>query len=318
VPSTRFGAEPYADWLTSEEDRSSADPIYNNLYGTMFSAKELLRFWARTGANASTTRRMAGTGTSGGGGGGLSIVTVSSQDGLDAGSEWYGTSKHGIIGFTAAAAATYGGYHNNNTNINDKSSSTADAGTARARVRFNSVAPGMVDTPFTWNQAALYDPANQGRVTQIGQCIARGRDRGGGSSGGERGVVIDGACPGGGTGFSCPCPDVARADAHRVFAAVGDRDPSDPMGVVTLPGVVLPPAAIAERILFLASDDAGELGISGQTYYVSNYPAGSGGGGAAGGDRVCSTSYLARGCTPVAGVAEYAAAVKDGRMCANC
>merc|ERR1719261_2177507 len=153
----------------------------------MFSTKELLRFWARTGANASTTRRKAGTGTTGGGGGGLSIVTVSSQDGLDAGSEWYGTSKHGIIGFTAAAAATYGGYHNN---------STADAGTARARVRFNSVAPGMVDTPFTWNQAALYDPANQGRVTQIGQCIVRGRDRGAGSSGGERGVVIDGACPG--------------------------------------------------------------------------------------------------------------------------
>jgi NAD(P)-dependent dehydrogenase (short-subunit alcohol dehydrogenase family) len=274
IPGTMtvFDEVPDAEFL-DQRAGSSADPILNNLYGTMQSTQEVLRFWVRTNTTGN-------------------IVTISSQDGLNAGGEWYGTSKHGIIGFTSSVAMTYG---KNNT----------AATRPQITARINSVAPGMTDTPFTWNQAALYDPTNKGLVTQIGQCVVKNNNPDG------QDFAINGQCTSGGTGYSCPCPDVTRADAHRIFGAIKDK--SNGMATLTLPGVVLPPSAIADRVLFMASDAAEQLDINGQTYFVSNFPASN-----AEGDKVCATNYLTAGCHATAGVAAYERAVRSSEMCANC
>ena len=114
-----------------------------------------------------------------------SLVITSSENGMDPcpGCAQYGMSKHGLIGLATSLANT-------------------------SNVRVSVVLPGLVDTPFTWNQARgnivqngtlVPAPGLSGPI-QIWQCVQNGK------------LVRDGDCPDGGTGYNCPCPDVARDD----------------------------------------------------------------------------------------------------------
>ena len=108
-------------------------------------------------------------------------------------------------------------------------------------VRVSVVLPGLVDTPFTWNQARgnvvengtlVPAPGLSGPI-QIWQCV------------GENGTLVeDGNCPdGGGTGYGCPCPDVARDDPRVPLL----------IGMLMANTTLIHPNSVAREILALAS-----------------------------------------------------------------
>lgn len=179
------------------------DAVYNNLYGGTFVALEAMRYWKE--------RRVPSP----------ALVITSSENGMDPcpGCAQYGASKHGLIGLATSLV-----------------SNTSD-------VRVSVVLPGLVDTPFTWNQARgnvvengtlVPAPGLSGPI-QIWQCV------------GENGTLVeDGNCPdGGGTGYGCPCPDVARDDP-RVPLLIGMLMPNT---------TLIHPNSVAREILALASGD---------------------------------------------------------------
>jgi NAD(P)-dependent dehydrogenase (short-subunit alcohol dehydrogenase family) len=106
------------DWL-----HGIHDPIRNNLYGTFFLMREEIKHFREHGDKDKV----------------YSIVNFSSVNGKRAceNCSLYSASKHGIIGLTKSAALE-----------NVKSS---------PRIRVNGVAPGMTDTPLTWNQVKLQE-----------------------------------------------------------------------------------------------------------------------------------------------------------------
>ena len=149
-----------------------------------------------------------------------SLVIVSSENGMDPcpGCAQYGMSKHGLIGLATSLVNT-------------------------SDVRVSVVLPGLVDTPFTWNQARgqvlvngkLVPAPGLSGPLQIWQCL-----RANGT------VERNGNCPGGGTGYGCPCPDVARDDP-RVRVLVEKLMPNTK---------ILHPNSVAQEILALAANVA--------------------------------------------------------------
>ncbi|KAJ4454437.1 putative oxidoreductase; short chain dehydrogenase/reductase family protein [Paratrimastix pyriformis] len=94
------------------------DPVMNNLYGVIHCVLEEVRYWRSHNQDAA-------------------IVNLSSYNGIRATAygTMYGASKHGINGVTQSVAIE---------NVENP------------RIRVNSVCPGLVDTPLTWNQAKWF------------------------------------------------------------------------------------------------------------------------------------------------------------------
>lgn len=110
--------------------------------------------------------------------------------------ELYAASKHGIVGVATSVAASFAG-----------------------ALRVNVVLPGLVDTPFTWNQVRGTEMRNGTLVTKFvlqtdWQCVVDGQ-------------VVEGDCPGGGNGYGCSCEDVRRDDPRikAMFSGVPMIDP---------------------------------------------------------------------------------------------
>ena len=106
------------DWL-----HGIHDPIRNNLYGTFFLMREEIKHFREHGDKDKV----------------YSIVNFSSVNGKRGceNRSLYSASKHGIIGLTKSA-----------TLENVKSS---------PRIGVSGVAPGMTETPLTWNQVKLQE-----------------------------------------------------------------------------------------------------------------------------------------------------------------
>ena len=196
------------------------DAILNNLYGTIHLMAEALRAWKMENCVVPIGQKSCPQ---------LgyypSIVNVASEQGLTPTPSMlmYGVSKAGIIQATRTIAASY-----------------------PQALRANVVAPGLVDTPLTWNQARAWTVSN-GKLNhsypnlQVSfQCM-------------QNGQVQNGNCQDGGTGSpGCPCPDINVSDPRvkALFAAYNRVDPR----------------RIAQTIVYLASSDAAK--ITGQTYVV--------------------------------------------------
>ncbi|KAG2382037.1 hypothetical protein C9374_005829 [Naegleria lovaniensis] len=113
------------------------DPLLNNAYGVLYQMKAQLEYWKSKKDNSTTK----------------SIVNLTSYNGLRAcpGCSMYSASKHAIIGLTQSVALEH-------------IKATQDM----PRVRVNALAPGLIDTPLTRNQAkTLYE----GVETWIGPLI---------------------------------------------------------------------------------------------------------------------------------------------------
>ncbi|KAF0975417.1 hypothetical protein FDP41_005411 [Naegleria fowleri] len=123
--------------LDSKYFHSVHDPLLNNAYGVLYQMKAQLDYW-RSKKDNSTTK---------------SIVNLTSYNGLRAcaGCSMYSASKHAIIGFTQSVALEH-----------------VKATPEMPRIRVNAVAPGLIDTPLTRNQAkTLYE----GIETWVGPLI---------------------------------------------------------------------------------------------------------------------------------------------------
>ncbi|EFC43119.1 predicted protein [Naegleria gruberi] len=98
------------------------NPMHNNAYGVVYQMHVQLQYWASKKDNSTVK----------------SIVNLSSYNGLRAcpGCSLYSASKHAIIGLTQSVAIEH-----------------AKATPKMPRVRVNAVAPGLIDTPLTRNQA---------------------------------------------------------------------------------------------------------------------------------------------------------------------
>ena len=97
------------------------DALHNNAYGVLYQMHVQLRYWNSKKDNKTEK----------------SIVNLSSYNGLRAceGCALYSASKHAIVGLTQSAALEYAIPTEN-----------------LPRIRVNSVAPGLIDTPLTRNQ----------------------------------------------------------------------------------------------------------------------------------------------------------------------
>lgn len=95
------------------------DAVHNNLYGVFNMMKAELGFWMKQGSAHKSD---------------AVIVNVASLQGMRGCPmcSMYSASKHGIIGLTQSAALEYA--------------------KTQPRVRINAIAPGLVNTPLTWNQ----------------------------------------------------------------------------------------------------------------------------------------------------------------------
>jgi len=156
------------------------DAVYNNLYGTKTVTQEALRYWGKDkcapwAGNPCPDLHYV-----------PSLVLLSSQNGMTPTptGESYGQSKHGIINIATSVGLTY-----------------------PQELRVNAILPGLIDTPFSWNQARnieLYDNATfkgmNWTLQTSWQCIVDGV------------FIEDGECLGGGTGYGCPCEDLFKDD----------------------------------------------------------------------------------------------------------
>jgi len=99
------------------------DPIRNNVYGTLFSMVQELRFMNEKNKT------------------GAAIVNFASVNGVKAtpNAAPYGTSKFGIVGLTRAVACEHAGTEEGN-----------------ALVRINALAPTLTDTSLTWQQLKYF------------------------------------------------------------------------------------------------------------------------------------------------------------------
>jgi len=144
------------------------DGLFNDIYGAMFVSAEALQYWQRNPSRSGSQP---------------SLIHFSSEQGMTPCrvSAVYSMSKHAIIGLTTSVAEAHKG-----------------------QIRANVVLPGLVQTPFTWNQARLYVLLPNGTLVlrpnmQMYQCV-------------KDGEMIDGDCPDGGRGYGCPCPDLIPED----------------------------------------------------------------------------------------------------------
>jgi NAD(P)-dependent dehydrogenase (short-subunit alcohol dehydrogenase family) len=201
------------------------DAIANNLYGTINVMAEAMRFW-RMERCASVIGQPSCPSL----GYTPAIVNVASMQALTGAPTMlmYGASKAGIVSATRSVAQAY----------------------PPPTLRANVVAPGLIDTPLTWNQVRSFRlngtvlthpyPTLQTSF----QCILEGKLR------------SDGDCPGGGKGSPCAaqdCADIFREDP-RV----------DAMFKPLLP--LVDPRIVGETILHLASTDGN--GVTGETVVV--------------------------------------------------
>jgi NAD(P)-dependent dehydrogenase (short-subunit alcohol dehydrogenase family) len=168
------------------------DAVHNNIYATMFAIQgEVRHFLANNKTKAA-------------------IVNLSSYMGLSGmkSGAMYSASKHAIIGLTKSVAIEVGA----------------------KGIRVNAVAPGLIETPLTWNLARHeLRPA-----LQAYQCTD------------DNGTVItaDYTCD-----EDCPCPNIGRFNplvepirkTYNLFCPMGRLgEPQD----------------IAKTVLYLASEDA--------------------------------------------------------------
>jgi len=209
------------------------DSIYNNLYGTIFLMSEMTRFWnmdkCRNDATGTLTCPELGFTPA--------IVNVASEQGLTPTPTlmMYGVSKAGIIQATRTLAETF----------------------PPPALRVNVVAPGLVSTPLTWNQARGYTVENKSKLNdtypgvQFGfECVSKGKD--------GKPEIIEGDCQGGGKGSpGCPCPDLQWTDP-RVQLLFGQMK------------AMVDPRRIGAGILYLASEDANQKKVTGETYVIDH------------------------------------------------
>ena len=174
------------------------------------------------------------------------IVNLASEQGLTPtpGYLMYGVSKAGIIAATQTVAASQPGL-----------------------LRANVVAPGLVDTPLTWNQArglvlqnGTLKPSPLGPVQFGFQCINKDGTK----------VIEQGDCPGtGGTGYTCPCPDVRRDDPRLkpMFA---------PLGILPVDPRLVAASVLAQSISRLGAVKTGGApsNVSGGSRSGVGYPVG--------------------------------------------
>lgn len=193
------------------------DAVYTNLYGTKIVTQEALKFWGKTGCAPLGGQPCAGLDYL------PSYVIISSADGMGpcAMCESYGESKHALISMATSIAGSFPG-----------------------ELRVNAILPGLVDTPFTWNQVRNYDLKPDGSLEvdssmQTGwQCKVDGV------------FVENGECQDGGTGYGCPCEDVFR------------DDPRNPAVWGDLWQTIIDPRVIGHAILDMSAASSNSTGVS--------------------------------------------------------
>ena len=197
------------------------DAIQNNLYGTIFLMTEAMNVWKMKDCVVPI-----GQGPCPQLGYWPSIVNVASEQALTPTPSMlmYGVSKAGIVQATRTVAAAF-----------------------PQALRANVVAPGLVDTPLTWNQVRAWTMSN-GKLNHTYpdlqfsfQCV-------------KDGEYVFGDCKEGGKGSpGCPCDDVDINDprVEQLFSSIPRVDPRK----------------IAMTILYLASNDAAK--VTGETYVVN-------------------------------------------------
>ncbi|KAL0211191.1 hypothetical protein P9112_009489 [Eukaryota sp. TZLM1-RC] len=97
---------------------SEHDALYNNIYGTMFSIAAEIRYWKRINKEGCIVNTASGNGHSG--------TPLGSM---------YGTSKWAVVSLTKSAALE-----------------NMVATDTTPYIRVNAISPGLVSTPFTFNQ----------------------------------------------------------------------------------------------------------------------------------------------------------------------
>jgi len=196
-------------------DYGQHDGLYNNVYGAFHVTSEALMRWEDKPMKPFMP----------------AMVHFSSQQGMApcASCATYSASKHAIIGMVTSVAANMEG-----------------------KVRVNAVLPGLVDTPFTWNQLRGVEFAehNKTYVLQPWQCFVDGK-------------IIDANCPGGGSGYGCPCEDVSvdNPGVKKMIQKLGAGvwPPMDPRkaGAVVLD--LVDPASEATGITWVVDELYGNL-----------------------------------------------------------
>lgn len=175
--------------LPEDHTLGENDAILNNVYGSMYVTSEALKLWKLQSCNANKAMPCPVSGPALEHGFLPSLVHTSSEQGMTPcpNCDFYGTSKHGIIGLTTSVAMAYEG-----------------------SMRANVVLPGLTDTPFSWNQVRGTELLPNGSWAQkyslqtSWQCV-------------KDGAVVHANCPGGASGYGCPCEDV-RQDDPRIKA----------------------------------------------------------------------------------------------------
>ena len=152
------------------------DPIRNNLYGTMNVIYEALQFWNLTSRSVGDREEADYV---------PSVLVMASEDGLvPEPVSLYAVSKAALIHLTKSLSAAYGD-----------------------RLRVHALAPGLVDTPFSWNQVrgckVQSDGLDCSSQLPAWQCYVNGE------------LVVNGDCPEGGDGYSCKCQDESRQDKRQ-------------------------------------------------------------------------------------------------------
>ena len=145
-----------------------------------------------------------------------------------AGCAMYGISKHGLVGLATSIVneAAQGGLN----------------------VTVSSVLPGLVNTPFTWNQVRgqviingeLKPAPFLKEPLQVWQCIA---------SNGT--VITNGNCENGGTGYGCPCPDIPLSDPRVALMETTMQPDTN----------IIDPNAVAAEVLDLLDGYIGEVRV---------------------------------------------------------
>jgi NAD(P)-dependent dehydrogenase (short-subunit alcohol dehydrogenase family) len=207
---------------------SKFDAVWNNVYGSVFIAAEALRFWNVSSTSSSSPEVLTRARVRRGGR--LpALLHMSSEEAFTAcsGCEMYGVSKSGIVALSRALAGMYEG-----------------------QVTSTVIAPGLVDTPLTWNQirgSRIVDGQLE-QVDDLQTFMCYGPD--------NKTIIRDGTCPTGGSGLGCPCPDERRGD------------PRIPLKFGPHLWPAIDPRSLASLALFLASPH-GET-FSGSALVVDN------------------------------------------------